>query len=150
MPKTNFALSLDLAPSSKMSEETNEKPEGKTILPFVCRLESYKTKFKNLHWSAANDMIHKRVDEFLDALDSFQDEVAENGQGTIGQFGPNDLTTTHLGFTTPLEAIEALNKETIAFHEEMCESDEFIGIVNSIEGFLMTLKRYVYLFRICS
>ena len=54
------------------------------VMPFLNQLESYKTKFKNLHWSAVNDTIHVRIDGLLDELGDFQDEIAEVAMGIQG------------------------------------------------------------------
>ena len=40
--------------------------EGNQFKDFLCVLEGFKTKFKNLHWSAYSNSIHVRIDELID------------------------------------------------------------------------------------
>ena len=55
--------------------------EGNQFKDFLCVLEGFKTKFKNLHWSAYSNSIHVRVDELIDKISGYQDILAEEVQG---------------------------------------------------------------------
>jgi hypothetical protein len=143
----NFDLDLSLRPKGGSGNTSGTS----TFKDFICKLESYKTKFKNLHWGAMNDTLHLRVDQFLDELTDFQDELSETGQGIIGfQFGPNDIVTTHLNYTDPIVALTTLKDETLAFHKSINSNPELIGLVNSVEGFMTIVGKFLYLFRIAA
>ena len=118
---------------------------------FICLLESYKTKFKNLHWAASNDTLHVRIDGFLGELDEFQDELSETGQGILGfQFGPTDIKTTSLSNSNPLDAVTTLKGEVLNFHKLINSNPEYVGMVNSVEGFMTIIGKYIYLFKIAA
>lgn len=138
-------LDSSLLPKGKVSGVKSQ------FVSFICLLESYKTKFKNLHWAATNDNLHLRVDGFLDELDGFQDELSETGQGILGfQFGPNDIKTNALTQSNPLEAITALKTEVLKLHAALNSNPEYVGMINSIEGFMTIIGKYIYLFKIAA
>ena len=72
--------------------------EGNQFKDFLCVLEGFKTKFKNLHWSAYSNSIHVRVDELIDEISDYQDILAEEVQGIQGQFEPNFLKGTNFDY----------------------------------------------------
>lgn len=131
------------APASKRGDAVRGK-----VLEYLGILEGYKTKYKNLHWSAENDAIHVRIDEFLDILGDHQDEIAEAAQGIYGQFGPNELVGAPQKQTSPLEALKELSGEVQKFHQTVSEKKEYLGLLASIEGFMTQLNKFVYLFKI--
>jgi len=140
---------MNTPPKGPMKNTSPQRGTGcPEFLPFICLLESYKTKFKNLHWAAINHPQHVVVGDFLADLDEFQDELAETGQGMLGQFSANDITTEHISYNDPLDAIDELKKAILVFHQCVKEVPELVGLVNSIEGFMTTVGKYVYLLRL--
>lgn len=132
----------------KAREQKDPVREG--VISYLGVLEGYKTKYKNLHWSAVNDAIHQRIDELLDELGEHQDEVAEAAQGIYGQFEPNELVGVQQLQETPLEALKGLTNEVMSFHQIVSEKKEYIGLLASVEGFITILNKFSYLFKICS
>lgn len=118
------------------------------LMSFINELEGYKTRFKNLHWSAQNDAIHVRIDELSSELASFQDEVAEVIQGVYGQFGPNVLSGTPVSQPNPIDALKDLQISVANFHKSIIDKPELIGLVASVESFMTVLNKYTYLFKI--
>jgi len=120
-------------------------------LNFVNTLESFKTKFKALHWSAPQLTYHREIDEFLDDLIEFQDEIAECSQGYIGsQFGVNDIRGTHLPYTDAVQTTEALNQEVVKFYQAIKNDDSLQGIVNIVNDFQQEILETLYLFRLAT
>ena len=118
------------------------------LMSFINELEGYKTRFKNLHWSAQNDAIHVRIDELSSELASFQDEVAEVIQGVYGQFGPNVLSGTPVNQSNPLDALKGLQTSVTNFHKTISDKQDLVGLLASVEAFMTTLNKYTYLFKI--
>lgn len=123
--------------------------EKSTMLSYVNLLEGYKTKFKNLHWSAKDDPLHKRVDEFLAELSSFQDSISEDIQGTIGPFATNEIKGTDVSANDALTAIQTLFKETVSFRSKVEGGEDYFGLVSEIDNFCHNIKKYIYLFKMC-
>ena len=120
------------------------------VMPFLNQLESYKTKFKNLHWSAVNDTIHVRIDGLLDELGDFQDGIAEVAMGIQGQFGPNELMGSALSHQSPQDALRGLLSQTQMFLKSIESKAEYVGMKASVEGFITVLNKYSYLLKLAS
>ena len=43
----------------------------KPFLDFICKLEGWKTKCKNLHWAAPKKNVHVYLDEFLEVISDY-------------------------------------------------------------------------------
>jgi len=119
------------------------------VLGYVNTLEGYKTKFKNLHWSAGTDPLHKRVDEFLDILSEYQDAVSEDVQGTVGPFSANEVKGTNVTTTDAMSTIKAIWEDTMTFRTKVEGKRDYIGLISVIDDFCHDIKKYIYLFRIC-
>lgn len=135
-------------PISLLKTKVGGSGDKAVLLTFLCDLEGYKIKFKNLHWSAPSDAVHKRVDDILDSIIEFQDEVAEVTQGIYGVFGPNELAATHMQFDTSIQALQSLIDKVNYFHEKVSGKKELIGVTASVEGFMTQLRKYMYLLKI--
>lgn len=137
-------------PSSLLGSSAKQGNVDKAfMLSYINALEGYKTKFKNLHWSAEHDALHLRVDEFSYALGSYQDAVSEDIQGTLGVFSPSELKGTEISTNDAMGTIKLLLKDTLAFRRKVDGKEDYYGLVGVIDDFLHTLKKYIYLFRMC-
>lgn len=134
---------LENFPESLLTPESNQFKE------FICVLEGFKTKFKNLHWSAYSNSIHVRIDELIDKISDYQDILAEEIQGIQGQFDPNFLKGTNFDFKCPHEAIDDLINRTDVFYSKIPGTSNFAGVKSECETFITELHKYKYLFMLC-
>ena len=123
--------------------------EGNQFKDFLCVLEGFKTKFKNLHWSAYSNSIHTRIDELIDEISDYQDILAEEVQGIEGQFEPNFLKGTNFDFTYPHEAIDNLISRTDVFYSKLPQTSDYAGVRSECEAFITQLHKLKYLFNLC-
>ncbi len=130
-------------------EDTAPIPTVDFVIEYLNTLEGFKTKIKNLHWSAVNLSIHEQLDALLDEVNSFQDNIAEEYMGIKGQVGPNDLTGTIYNYTDPILMLEELKNKTISFHSKLKLDPQYVGIQSETETFIHCLNQRLYLFRIC-
>ena len=77
----------------------NRLPQGgsdtQVYIDFLCRLEGWKTRCKNLHWAAPKKNIHVYLDEFLDVLSDYEDSLAEDIMGVLGsRLSPTSINGT--------------------------------------------------------
>ena len=92
-----------------MSETPSVRPVVDTIpstniyIGFLCKLEGWKTKCKNLHWAAPNDSMHRRLDDLSEILSSYQDALAEDYMGINGKVRPDILNGS------PSDKIDAMS-----------------------------------------
>lgn len=117
---------------------------------YVTKIMSFSDKFRTLHWAADSMSLHKCIDEFIDELEEYKDAIAENIQGIIGQFKATDFKTIELPVNdNPLCIINELKQ--CVHNWFICHTDdvEYEGCRSITSGFLETIYKYVYLFRLC-
>lgn len=119
------------------------------VVPFICRLEGWKTRCKNLHWSAPRKNIHVYLDEFLEALSSYQDSLAEEYQGMKGKLRPTEIDGAPCKCQDAMSFIEEVRSCTLAFYGGLPKDDEWAGVRSECEGFLHLCNKYKYLFGLC-
>ena len=119
------------------------------FIGFLNRLEGWKTKCKNLHWSAPKKNIHVYLDEFLDILSDYQDGLAEGYQGILGKMQPNAIKGIPSETLNALDFIAEVRKETIAFYDRLPQETIYKGITSECETFIQNINKYKYLFDLC-
>ena len=119
------------------------------FIGFLNRLEGWKTKCKNLHWSAPKKNIHVYLDEFLSILSDYQDGLAEGYQGILGKMQPNAIKGTPSETLNALDFIAEVRKETIAFYDRLPQETIYKGITSECETFIQNINKYKYLFDLC-
>ena len=120
----------------------------KTVLEYVCFLESMKTAYKNIHWDARNMSQHKLLDDIGDAIDKFQDEVAEVEQSISGNLPFNELKSTHYEISTVEKFVNDIIDKTTEFYKALeSKGDKYIGMRSDCESFLSAMQRNLYLLK---
>jgi len=124
--------------------------EHKDDIIYVIKIMAFADKFKVLHWAALNDAYHKRLDDFGNELESYKDAVAENIQAIIGQFDGTEFDKIELPLgNDPLVIINELKQCVFNWFELHKDDMEYEGCRNATSGFAETIKKYIYLFRLC-
>ena len=120
------------------------------FVDFLCKLEGWKTRCKNLHWAAPNKDIHEYLDDFLEILDGYQDSLAEDIMGVLGsRLNPNSINGTTCRAGNALEFLKQVDTDTIAFYEKISDDTNYVGIKSETENFIHNIKKYNYLFNLC-
>lgn len=128
--------------------ETNGNPTD-LYINFLCQIEGWKTKCKNLHWAAQNDSIHKRLDDLADILSSYQDALAEDYMGINGRVRPDILTGISSNAIEPNTFISEIIENTLSFFSQIDSSVIYAGIKSETETFIHNLNNIKYLFSLC-
>lgn len=119
------------------------------------KLEGYKTKIKNLHWSAKllpykeTQELHEDLDDVLTLISEFQDAIAENYMGSFGDLPIGFLNGIQPETNDPLEVIEGIMTELRGFHATYSDSVSYIGMINATEDLLQQLPVKKYLISLC-
>ena len=116
---------------------------------FLCQIEGWKTKCKNLHWAAQNDSIHRRLDDLADILSSYQDALAEDYMGINGRVRPDILTGISSNAIEPNTFISEIIENTLSFYSQIDSSVVYAGIKSETETFIHNLNKIKYLFSLC-
>ena len=119
------------------------------IINFINIIEGWKTKCKNLHWSAPKKNIHVYLDEFLSILSDYQDSLAEEYQGIERRIQPNEIKGNSGSATNALDFICEVRDETINFYNSLPQEPLYKGIISECETFIHNINKYKYLFGLC-
>lgn len=131
-------------------EYNKPKEEISKDIIFVAKIMAFADKFKQLHWASYSMDYHKTIDDFGDELEEFKDAIAENIQSIIGQFNGDEITKLELPIQNdPLQLINEVKICVVNWFELHKDDMEYEGCRNILSGFLETVHRYIYLFRLC-
>lgn len=120
-----------------------------TVLEFICQVEGWKTRCKNLHWSAPKKNIHEYLDELYDTLVDYQDDLAEGYMGISGKLGPLDVKGDQCDCKDPWSFIEEIISGTVEFLENLPSDAIFSGLRGRTEELVQSINKYKYLFGLC-
>ena len=137
-----------LTPIIENKDKSSELIGAQFFINFINKLEGFKTKCKNLHWSAPKKNIHVYLDEFLGILSDYQDSVAEDYQGILGHMQPNVIEGIK---SQSLNAIDFINEVKIAtetFYNSISSDTCYVGIKSETETFIHNIFKYKYLFEL--
>ena len=137
-----------LTPIIENKDKSSELIGAQFFINLINKLEGFKTKCKNLHWSAPKKNIHVYLDEFLGILSDYQDSVAEDYQGILGHMQPNVIEGIK---SQSLNAIDFINEVKIAtetFYNNIPDDTCYVGIKSETETFIHNIFKYKYLFEL--
>lgn len=133
------------ATSSNLNEPVNPT---ELFITFLNKLEGWKTKCKNLHWSAPKKNIHEYLDDFLDILSNYQDELAEEIMGITDKFQPNILKGIPSNALNAFDFIDEVKMGTLAFYDKIPQDSIYKGVTSECETFIHNINKYIYLFKL--
>ena len=129
--------------------QVEELSTEQKIVNFINIIKSWKTKCKNLHWSAPKKNIHIYLDEFLDILSDYQDGLAEEAMGIYGKFQPNVLKGVECESLNAIDFIMEVKNVTFNFYTSLPEDTTLAGVKSECETFIHNIHKYHYLFNLC-
>lgn len=124
-------------------------PSTDIYIGFLCKLEGWKTKCKNLHWAASNDSIHRRLDDLNEILSDYQDALAEDYMGIYGKVRPDILNGVPSDKLDAMSFIDEVINSTLGFYESIETNSICLGITSETETFIHNLNKIKYLFSLC-
>ena len=130
-------------------EETTQISTEQFFINFINKLEGFKTKCKNLHWSAPKKNIHVYLDDFLSVISDYQDSIAEDYQGILGHMQPNVIKGVPSDALNALDFISQVKAATISFYDNIPQKSIYSGISSECETFIQNINKYDYLFHLC-
>lgn len=129
-------------------EETVQISTEQFFINFINKLEGFKTKCKNLHWSAPKKNIHVYLDDFLSVLSDYQDSIAEDYQGILGHMQPNAIKGISCECLNAMDFIKEVALKTKEFYNKIPSDVDYVGIKSETETFIHNIFKYKYLFEI--
>ena len=130
-------------------EETTQISTEQFFINFINKLEGFKTKCKNLHFSAPKKNIHVYIDEFEKVISDYQDSIAEDYQGILGHMQPNAMKGIESPSLNAIDFIKELDIATETFYNNIPSDTCYVGIKSETETFIHNIFKYKYLFELC-
>ena len=141
---------VPLVPRPQMFANGGQVTGLKPFLDFICKLEGWKTKCKNLHWAAPKKNVHVYLDEFLEIISDYQDTVAEGIMGVLSvHLGPNDVKGDPGNAQTAQQFVDEVKAGTLSFYKQIPEDPLYAGLKSECETFIQNINKFDYLFSLC-
>ncbi len=141
---------VPLVPRTPVFQNGGQVSGLKPFLDFICKLEGWKTKCKNLHWAAPKKTVHVYLDEFLEVISDYQDTVAEGIMGVLSvHLGPSDVKGDPGNAQTAQQFVDEVKAGTLNFYKQIPENPLYAGLKSECETFIQNVNKYDYLFSLC-
>jgi hypothetical protein len=118
------------------------------ILNFENRLQGYKTRVKELHFSANRHSIHIILDDFEGELSEFEDEIMEELQAIHGQYTPGEINPVLPKSLDSDSLLREIRADLINMREFLDRQPMYSGSVSVLDDFLHNVNKTIYLIRL--
>lgn len=141
---------IPLVPRTPVFQNGGQVSGLKPFLDFICKLEGWKTKCKNLHWAAPKKNVHVYLDEFLEVISDYQDTVAEGIMGVLSvHLGPSDVKGDPGNAQNAQQFVDEVKAGTLSFYKQIPEDPLYAGLKSECETFIQNVNKFDYLFSLC-
>lgn len=141
---------VPLVPRTPVFQNGGQVSGLKPFLDFICKLEGWKTKCKNLHWAAPKKNVHVYLDEFLEVISDYQDTVAEGIMGVLSvHLGPSDVKGDPGNAQNAQQFVDEVKAGTLSFYKQIPENPLYAGLKSECETFIQNVNKFDYLFSLC-
>ena len=115
-------------------------------LNLLSNCEGYHQMLKGIHWQTDNKSEHLLADDMDSSVLDFEDKMAENIMGYLGEkFRTGELKTMLPESDTLKTLLDEMENDIISFIEEIGDDKKLDGIVNIIDDFLEDINKWKYL-----
>lgn len=111
------------------------------------KIHGWRTRLKELHFSAPSYSLHKIIDDFVEELDEWDDSIMEDGQAIFGFIEPGDIQPVLPRATNILDLLGEI-RATLADMKETLTETMYTGIINENDDFWHTVNKTIYLSKI--
>lgn len=125
---------------------SHDEDNRELILGILNRIEGYKIRLKELHWSAKSDSLHTLLDKVANTVAKYEDEMAEDYQGVFGDFEVGILKP-HLPGAVDAKSLIREMREDIGTLTNFDEEVIYAGIRALSKKFVHKMNVYLYLIR---
>jgi hypothetical protein len=118
------------------------------ILNFENRLQGYRTRVKELHFSSKKHSIHVILDDFSNDLASYEDEVMEDAQAIHGQFTPGEISPVLPKSLDAESLLREIRADLVNMREFFQNESMYMGCQSETEAFFHTVNKTIYLIKL--
>ena len=112
-------------------------------LNLLSNCEGYHQLLKGLHWQADNKSEHLLTDDMDSSVLDFEDKMAENIMGFLGEkFHTGELKTMLPEADNIKSLLDEMENDSASFVEEIGDDRKLGGIHNIIDDFLEDINKW--------
>lgn len=119
------------------------------ILSLCNKIQGWKTRLKELHWSAPSHSLHTVLDDFNGVLLEWEDTIMEDAQSMFGFIEAGDLEPQSAESLEAEALLVEIKKEIADFLGLMSDITMWTGIRSETETFFHEICKTIYLVKIC-
>lgn len=119
----------------------------KEILDFENRLNGYRTRVKELHFSARKHSVHVILDDFSSSLADYEDDVMEDCQAIHGQFTPGEIIPVLPKSLDSMSLLKEIRAD-LANMRELFSQPMYAGCLSVTDDFFHTVNKTIYLLKL--
>lgn len=133
--------------STVVSDNNDEIGNYQTlILNYIQKLEGFRIRLRELHWSAERMSAHKLTDDLMNTLVNIEDDIAEDLQGFLGiRIGVGAVSPVMPEAKDIKGLLETIKQETLSLRETIDGVPDFVGIVSMLDDLVHSMNKSLYL-----
>ena len=133
--------------STVLTDDADETGNYQTlILNYIQKLEGYRIRLRELHWSAERMSAHKLTDDLMNTLVNIEDDIAEDLQGFLGiRIGVGTVSPVMPEAKDIKSLLETIKQETLSLRETIDGVPDFVGIVSMLDDLVHSMNKSLYL-----
>jgi hypothetical protein len=129
----------------EVSHQVEPSP-AEYVLEYVKRLEGYRIRIREMHWSAKTHSLHILADSLLEDLESYEDSIAEDFMGLVGYRIQVGAVVPKLPKATEIKAlIDEVINDSLVLKSKIENLPAWTGMVNLIDDCVHMLNKSKYL-----
>lgn len=130
----------------EIKEEDQSVNYQELILDFIQKIEGYRVRLREFHWSAEKMAAHKLTDDLMNTLVSVEDDIAEDLQGFLGiRIKPGTIVPILTDAADLRSLIQIILKETLTLRACIDDIPELSGIVSLLDDLIHSMNKSLYL-----
>lgn len=145
----DLLASAIISASNGESEEhcaPTEQSPADMVLEYIKKLEGYRIRIREIHWSADSHSLHILADSLMEDLESYEDSVAEDFMGLIGYRIQVGAVVPKLPKATEIKSlIDEIINDSLTLKNCIDGLPKWTGMVNLIDDCIHTLNKSKYL-----
>ena len=140
------ASNLSTLNNTEIQEEGESVNYQELILDFIQKLEGYRVRLREFHWSAEKMAAHKLTDDLMNTLITVEDDIAEDLQGFLGIRIKVGTLVPILPTATDIKSLlQVIIQETLTLRASIDGIPELVGIVSMLDDLIHSMNKSLYL-----
>ena len=116
------------------------------VINFLCLLEGYHQRLKEIHWSTSIKAEHLLTDDIDGSILEYEDKIAEVSMGIFNtRFGIGDLKTLIPDSKNLKSVLNELENDIFSLRNALENNKKYVGLQNALDDFTENIEQWKYL-----